>query len=486
MVFIDEAYTLNSSRTGDDCYANVVLGKLCAFMNDHTHDTMFIFAGYEDKLMESLFQANAGLGDRLSRVVRFQPLDADGAQQVFLRYAQQQGWAVEADAATWQLAFLRGSIELRARGSDRVERFDGNMSGRRVKNAFDTARAHRDITTHGAPDVVTKALVCSAWRGLLLGEAPPIGPPASYDHPSPNAAARAQPPGEDVDAGTGAGVGADDGSPSRAGTGAGAAAAGRAIVAGAGHGAGASARWRVSATGAAGRRMPPSVALPAAAPRAPTPRVGGRAALAAEPIVEAATAQAAPDLTTAAASLAVRWLGNGLLLMLSTVGCWFAKACVAAVVAVLPTAVVVAATATVVALAVLGVGVLLWRHWGTLCTWWRVYHRVAATTQHVVQQATRAATTARWAVNGVADSSQAAWQALRRWWRPPQDPQERGNRSVSPGSGDEDTPAGPEERSSAGSPWALLLLFTVTAAVWLVVADWCLQYDGGLADAAEL
>jgi hypothetical protein len=73
VVFIDEAYKLHDSRVGAGDFLGLALTMLIEWMDKHRDETIFIFAGYEDKLKQTIFAIQPGLQRRLQWVFKFKP-----------------------------------------------------------------------------------------------------------------------------------------------------------------------------------------------------------------------------------------------------------------------------------------------------------------------------------------------------------------------------------------------------------------------------
>tara|TARA_B100001059_G_scaffold234244_1_gene276296 strand:+ start:8688 stop:9836 length:1149 start_codon:yes stop_codon:yes gene_type:complete len=93
VIFIDEAYSLISSKDGDDMYGREVLTEIVEAMSNVDKQVLFILAGYENDMKE-LFTHNAGLERRFGYVYRFKTPAATMMHQVFMKQLKESKWKV--------------------------------------------------------------------------------------------------------------------------------------------------------------------------------------------------------------------------------------------------------------------------------------------------------------------------------------------------------------------------------------------------------
>lgn len=82
ILFIDEAYMLNGGSIND--YGNEAISTLIAEMENNRDKLIVIFAGYENEL-ESLFDMNPGLRDRIPYRIQFDNYSKDELRQIFYK-----------------------------------------------------------------------------------------------------------------------------------------------------------------------------------------------------------------------------------------------------------------------------------------------------------------------------------------------------------------------------------------------------------------
>lgn len=115
VIFIDEAYTLNS-----DDYGRQVIDELVDFMPKNP-DTVFIFAGYPDKMREFREDVNPGLKSRLSTVIDFRDYSAPEMVQIadhMMAKHQYTASPTVKKRITHAIAQIHGSPEYNGNGRD--------------------------------------------------------------------------------------------------------------------------------------------------------------------------------------------------------------------------------------------------------------------------------------------------------------------------------------------------------------------------------
>lgn len=85
VLFIDEAYALSSSDSGND-FGQEAIDTIVKFMEDHRDDLMVIAAGYS-KEMRSFIAANSGLASRFTNELVFEDYNGDELMEIFRRMA---------------------------------------------------------------------------------------------------------------------------------------------------------------------------------------------------------------------------------------------------------------------------------------------------------------------------------------------------------------------------------------------------------------
>ena len=91
VIFIDEAYSIISSKDGDDMYGREVLTEIVEAMSNPDKQVIFIMAGYEND-MKQLFTHNAGLERRFGYVFRFKSPAALMIESVFHKQLRECKW----------------------------------------------------------------------------------------------------------------------------------------------------------------------------------------------------------------------------------------------------------------------------------------------------------------------------------------------------------------------------------------------------------
>ena len=96
VLFIDEAYSLCNMDSGSkDKYGEECLNTINEFMSLHPDEIIIIFAGYKDKLMNSIFKAQPGLMRRCAYFFEIKDYTINGLDKIFKRQLHKNGWGLD-------------------------------------------------------------------------------------------------------------------------------------------------------------------------------------------------------------------------------------------------------------------------------------------------------------------------------------------------------------------------------------------------------
>ena len=126
VLFIDEAYTLTSTR---DEFGIEAVNTLLKLMEDYKEQLVVIVAGYND-LMQDFMDSNPGLESRFTKHIKFPDYDADELVKIFKLMCKKRGYICGAGTADK----LHGIFERVIRGKG-----DNFANGRYVRNLFEEA-----------------------------------------------------------------------------------------------------------------------------------------------------------------------------------------------------------------------------------------------------------------------------------------------------------------------------------------------------------
>lgn len=115
VIFIDEAYSLISSKDGDDMYGREVLTEIVEAMSNPDKQVLFILAGYEND-MKQLFTHNAGLERRFGYVFRFTSPPALMLLNIFTKQLKEARWRVEKNTREQLVGFFAANADKLAHG----------------------------------------------------------------------------------------------------------------------------------------------------------------------------------------------------------------------------------------------------------------------------------------------------------------------------------------------------------------------------------
>ena len=145
VLFIDEAYALNSSSGND--FGQEAIDTILKAMEDHRDDLVVIAAGYDD-LMDRFIHSNPGLESRFNRFLHFEDYSPEELLEIFKLRCAKGCYQLEEDAEGLVRDFLRQE------NSD-PESF-GNARG--VRNVFERVLVSQAGRLAGLEDVTREDL----------------------------------------------------------------------------------------------------------------------------------------------------------------------------------------------------------------------------------------------------------------------------------------------------------------------------------------
>lgn len=115
VLFIDEAYALNSTAGG---FGDEAIAVLLKYMEDYHENLVVIVAGYEDE-MEKFLNSNSGLRSRFPNVIHFEDYTADELLQIFELLCHKKQYAMTSEAKQLLHSFIKShKSEFRGNGRD--------------------------------------------------------------------------------------------------------------------------------------------------------------------------------------------------------------------------------------------------------------------------------------------------------------------------------------------------------------------------------
>ena len=162
VLFIDEAYALNSSSGND--FGQEAIDTILKAMEDHRDDLVVIAAGYDD-LMNRFIHSNPGLESRFNRFLHFEDYTPEELLAIFKMRCEKGCYELEEDAEGLVRDFLREE--------NRDPESFGNARG--VRNVFErilvcqaSRLAGQETVTREDLMRLTAADVEAAWDGEHL------------------------------------------------------------------------------------------------------------------------------------------------------------------------------------------------------------------------------------------------------------------------------------------------------------------------------
>ncbi|MFB2917530.1 AAA family ATPase [Aerosakkonema funiforme] len=126
VLFIDEAYALTRSESGND-FGVEAIDTLVPMMENERDRLVVILAGYSRE-MEQFLNANSGIASRIAYKIEFPDYNDEQLDEMFLSMCQKAGWIVTPEVSARLRVFFRKMYQNRGRNF-------GN--GREVRNLYE-------------------------------------------------------------------------------------------------------------------------------------------------------------------------------------------------------------------------------------------------------------------------------------------------------------------------------------------------------------
>lgn len=98
VLFIDEAYSICTFDNGSkDKFGEECLTTINEFMSNHPDEIIIIFAGYKDKLKNTIFKVQPGLERRVAYFFEIKDYTLGGLSKIFHRQLEKNDWIIHSD-----------------------------------------------------------------------------------------------------------------------------------------------------------------------------------------------------------------------------------------------------------------------------------------------------------------------------------------------------------------------------------------------------
>ena len=171
VLFIDEAYSLNSEGRGND-FGQEAVETLLKLMEDHRHDFVVIVAGYTEK-MEDFISSNPGLRSRFNKFLHFEDYKPEQLVEIFKGFCRKAAFKIT------QGAELKLTEMFKLLSLVRDESFGNARTARNLFEMTISKQANRIVTlpeineevlaTIEDADIPTEEDVCSSGARIPIG-----------------------------------------------------------------------------------------------------------------------------------------------------------------------------------------------------------------------------------------------------------------------------------------------------------------------------
>lgn len=128
VLFIDEAYALTYSSSGND-YGQEAVDTLLKAMEDHRDDFIVIVAGYPE-LMAQFIDSNPGLRSRFNKYINFEDYDVEELGEIFKIMCKNSGYIPTQDVINYSATVFENKYKNRGKNF---------ANAREVRNFFEKA-----------------------------------------------------------------------------------------------------------------------------------------------------------------------------------------------------------------------------------------------------------------------------------------------------------------------------------------------------------
>lgn len=160
VLFVDEAYSLASSRaSGNEC-----IDVFLTAMEEHKSDTVFIFAGYVDEMLEFLAM-NPGIQSRIGYTFHFEDYSAEELTRMYAEKMHKTGFVVDEEAISRVRDIMEYFLDVKNFGNGRfVNHVIQQTISQRAKRDF--IENYRNIAAEDIPSI--KTLIETAPNNMHL------------------------------------------------------------------------------------------------------------------------------------------------------------------------------------------------------------------------------------------------------------------------------------------------------------------------------